>query len=226
MRETMGGYTPEHERKENRYSMDRVTIEPIADSNLSVALRELDWPLELNGKGISESETGEMTLRYPPGDVLLSYVTTIHELGHLRQHELNPTRLKDLKNQTHDNLLAEESDAWERGWRRFAEANPERLNEFEQLVRNSGNTKLKDLGSFAQLYKYIRDNALQLVQMEKVLFENEDKRRGFELLAKDIEKTGWGNFLIELKDLRIGQTVESEQIKQDIRNVIEKVIEE
>jgi len=225
MKETMG-YIPENEVRRNPYSMNRVSIEPIKDSNgLPDALRGLDWPLELNGKGVSRAEAGEMTIRYPKGDVLLSYVTAIHEMGHLRQHELNP-ELHDLENQTHENLMAEESDAWGRGWRRFAEANPKRLEEFERIVRDSDNDRLKNMGSFAQLYEYVRDNSLKLVEMQRVLFETEDENRGFELLAEDIDKTGWNAFLTKIRGLRIGQTVDTEQMDGDIRNVMEKVIEE
>ena len=206
--------------------MDRVSIKPLEKAyELPGALKDLDWPIELNGRGVYDKEKGEMTIRYPKGDVLLSYVTAIHEMGHLRQHEFNP-ELHDLKDQTHENLMAEEADAWARGWQRFAEANPERIREFEKIIQTSENAKLKDVGSFAALYQFVRDNSLVIVEMQKVLFKTGDKDKAFEELAANIKKTGWDVFLAEMKDLRIGQTVDTDQMENDVRSVMRNVIEE
>ena len=71
---------------EQRYALERLTIVPLDQPpTIPEPLRTLPWPFELYGKGATNLADGSQEVRYPKGDALLSFVTTVHELGNLRQ---------------------------------------------------------------------------------------------------------------------------------------------
>jgi hypothetical protein len=147
---------PDILKDSENYSLGKTTIEAITnESELPKKLKQLDWPLELQGAGKTTSEENkEFKLKFPVGDIFLSYATTIHELGHLRQESLNSS-LKNISN-THEVLYAQEQDAWERGWNRFITANPdliETLNKKFEAYKSQG--KL-EFDSFKELYNWIK----------------------------------------------------------------------
>src|SRR6056297_952984 len=49
--------------------------------------RGLEWPVEIQGSGLYDPESGEFSVYYPLGGKFASWAVTIHELGHLRQAE-------------------------------------------------------------------------------------------------------------------------------------------
>lgn len=227
MRET--GLPPEaqHEIEKRGYGLEIVGIEPGDKSNIpkEIAAR-FDWPAELNGKGFYDRPADSYTVRYPKGDVFLSFITTIHELGHPRQHDEN-AELQHGGEQTHENLVAEEVDAWKRGWDRFVQANPVALTKLKtkfESYKNDG--KLEEFDSFESLYEWVKELALKTVELQKVLFEPvEDGVNKMEKLATEMEKAGIGQLFEKFAKVRVGEQVDSQEMEKAINNVIKKVVE-
>lgn len=224
-------FHPELARPE-RYTLEHTTIEALTSvREMPGRMKEFPWPLELQGKGSTNEEEKSMLIRFPKGDIFLSFATTIHELGHLRQEELNPTLKKE--RQTHENLLAQEQDAWERGWQRFLKSNPDIATfleiKFQEYLRQG---KLKDFASFQELYQWIQGNALRMVEAQRILFdeageemstENEER---FDQLADELEKADVREFLERYNATRVGEMVDEQEIRKFIRRTVELVIEE
>ena len=218
--------------KPERYSLERVTIEALtAVKEMPGRMKEFPWPIELHGKGSTNENEKSMLIRFPRGDIFLSFATTIHELGHLRQEELNPALKR--KEQTHENILAQEQDAWDRGWQRFLKSNPDTATSLDvkfQNYRRQG--KLQNFSSFEDLYKYIRENALRMVEAQRILFDeageemptaNEEK---FDQLADELEKAGVRKFLERYNTTRVGEMINEQEMQKFIERTVELVIDE
>lgn len=214
------------------YSPDRVKIEVITElPELKGKLKGFSWPLELQGKGLSNEHDKTMIVRFPKGDIFLSFATAIHELGHLRQEELEPSLKK--KVQTHENLLAQESDAWNRGWERMRKSGPDMLKSLQERFKNYRlRGELRRFDSFKDLYQWIGENLLRMVSAQGVLFDGagEAKQKAseeqFDALADELEKMDIREFLKEYEGARVGETVNEEEMKQLIKQVVEDVIKE
>ncbi len=212
-----------------RYTLDRLTVEPITTPPNwpSERLRALPWPLELQGKGLTDERAKTLTVRYPRGDVFLSSVTTIHELGHLRQHEVNAALPREAG---HARLVAEEQDAWHRGWERFAAANPDYLTTAEAKFQAHRRTHpaLAEFATLADYYGWVRDGVGQIVEAQRVLFEDEATPRPEQLdrLADQLEVSGAQVFLERLSATRVGEAVDEPGLRAAIIKTVERVIEE
>lgn len=197
---------------------------------LTGKLGQLGWPLELNGKGETNSEKNKIfTFKFPLGDIFLSYATTIHELGHLRQESLDP-RLVNIP-PTIEGLYAQELDAWDRGWKRFLKANPnlmETLKEKFNSYRDQGKITFK---SFEDLYDWIKNNILKTIHHQEILFEDlndttETRQIKKDIVARELEKNGIKQFFAEYKASRVGENVQESEIRQAIKNTIELIKKE
>ncbi|MBI4449852.1 hypothetical protein HY634_02230 [Candidatus Uhrbacteria bacterium] len=216
---------------EQRYSLERLTIVPLdRPFEIPEPLRAFRWPAELLGKGETNHADGSLEVHYPKGDGLLSFVTTFHELGHLRQKELNPA-IAALSPGSHERLLAEEQDAWERGWRRIERACPDVIATLEGRVaahRVAGT--LPDIASFRALYEWVRDHVLTIVEAQRVLFEEGDRGafdvQRWEALAVAFERQGLRAFLERYAAMRTGEQVDSVAIEDMIRRVVATVVRE
>jgi len=217
--------------QESPYSMDKVTIEALSSPHPDTKRFQLNYPFELQGRGESNPETGEIIVRFPKGDVFLSYVTTIHELGHPRQEEINP-KLAEPALDSGPDVLAEE-DAWQRGWDRFSRANQEVLKDLEQRLQNyKEQGKLQEFGSFQQLYNYVRDCAGRAVEAQRELFDktghqisdlNEAEKRQLENL---FERIGWSEFIQQYESARVGEDINEQEARQAILKTVELIIAE
>src|SRR3989338_11092627 len=81
-------------RKSNKpYTLQRRNIHPQyrlpVPELISEQIVSLGWPLEFQGTGITNYRSGELEIYYPRGDLFLSFVFVIHELGHWRQGEID-----------------------------------------------------------------------------------------------------------------------------------------
>lgn len=231
MSEAEKSFTPEGEPKSERYSLDRVTIKAITTlPEMQGKVKNFAWPLELQGEGKTNEKDKTMLVRFPVGDIFLSFVTTIHELGHLRQEELNPA-LKQ-KHQTHKNLLAQEQDAWTRGLERFQKANPDILAALGKKFQEYRAQGKLDFDSFQGLYAFVRENTLSMVETQHLLFEESGKETGvpneerFNKLAGELKKAGIQKFLKRYIAAHVGETVNEEEIRTAIKKTIELIINE
>lgn len=184
------------------------------------------WPIELSGRGEYRRKDGTYVIRYPRGDVFLSYVTLIHELGHPRQHERNPS-LKEEGPQTHENLQAEEMDAWDRGWERFSRSNPdvmETLARRFEACRREG--RIKEFRDFHELFAWTRDQVLRFVSVQRLLFEGGTEQEGdeaFDRLAEAMESQGLRAFLEKLLAQKVGDVIDDGEAEAAIRSCLEDI---
>lgn len=221
----------EIEQSHEKYTLDNTTIEAITNlPAMSGKLKEFPWPLELQGSGKTYEDEKKMLVRYPQGDIFLSYTTTIHELGHLRQEELNPTLKADP--QTHEALLAQEQDAWMRGWLRFSESNPDVMHTLNEKFRTYHAEGKIDFDSFQELYNWVSRNVLQIVEAQKILFENpnndekEPSEEELDRVAGELEKIDVRDFLSRFAKARVGEIVDNHEIQTTIKKTVELIIME
>lgn len=217
---------PSPENRESPYSLDRLTVEPAAVKEMPGRLRDFDWPVELNGKGESDREHGTMLLRYPRGDVFLSYATTIHELGHLRQHEQNPALQAHDEKQTPENLKAEEADAWARGWQRFLRTDAAAsLERHFQEKRRQG--QLARFSSFAEMFNWVRDNVLASLDAQAPFFDSSlAPAQRIDAVADALEAAGFRGFLEQFAAARTGETVDDAKMQEFVRSAVALIIKE
>jgi hypothetical protein len=227
-----GNFVSSPEPSLERYSLDRTTIEAITEVlKMPGRMKEFAWPLELQGQGVNDELEKTILVRFPKGDIFLSFITTIHELGHIRQEEHDPSLKRE--HQTHANLLAQEMDAWQRGWARFIKSNPDELAVLESKFQNFRNQgKLGSLANFRQLYDWVRENALRMVEVQRILFEgaaeetelpNEQK---FSQLADELKKAGIDGFLERYRDARVGEIVDESEMRKVIKKTVGLIVEE
>lgn len=222
---------PDHPkaRAEQRYAGDRLTIRSLDQPvPIPAPLQRFPWPMELQGKGESNATDGSFEVWHPKGDVLLSFVTTIHELGHLRQDEMDPV-IASLPPGSHERLRAEELDAWERGWERVTRACPDVLAALDAKVaaaRSAG--KLEAVASFRSLYEWVRDYVRTMVEAQRVLFDGAGSftEERWSRLADEFERAGLQEFLDRYAAMRIGELVAPDEIERMIRRVVSAVANE
>lgn len=208
--------------------MKHISIRAITKPpRLTGKLAQFNWPLELQGSGKTTSEENMIfDFKFPVGDIFLSYATTIHELGHLRQESLNPNLINNPK--TLDGLYAQELDAWERGWNRFMNANPnlvKSLQEKFKIYKHQGKLKFD---SFKDLYKWIEKNALKTVEAQEIQFEKSSltKQEKEDYIANKLEKIGTKEFFKDYEALRVGEIVQESEIREAISQTIEMIRKE
>ncbi|MEK7102479.1 MAG: hypothetical protein AAB912_02495 [Patescibacteria group bacterium] len=217
----------EKESKPERYSLDRVTVEMRTELTWEMPgkIKEFPWPLELQGKGSTNEQDGSMHIEFPKGDIFLSFVTAIHELGHLRQEELKPA-LKAKTGIARD--FAQESDAWERGWKRFIKSNPDTLKSLENKFQKYHKQGKLEFASFQELYQWIQQNALRMVEVQRVLFEGSKKpqEERMNMLADELEKIGVRDFLTRYAETRVGEIIDEQKMRVVIKKTLKHIIAE
>lgn len=148
-------------------------------------------------------------------------------MGHLRQEELKPV-LK-AEPQTPENLFAQEQDAWERGWERFRKSNRHTLQTLEaKFQRYCAQGKL-DFTNFKGLYDWVQENALRMVEAQRILFEESGEETGeerYDQLADELERSGVRNFLARFEKARVGEIVDENEMRETIKRTVELVITE
>lgn len=210
-------FTPE--QAEKRFAD---VIEPIKERRPmpTERLERFSWPLELQGKGETR-EDGSFLVRYPKGDVFLSFATLIHEAGHLAERERDPSVMERTG---HDRLVAEEEGAWRRGWERFKKASPEQLAYLEErfsAFRTEG--KLPQCGSFRDLYDWIRENVLSAVEVQRMLFDDSGAPvPDWDTLADELDRISYQSFLERYVAQCVGEIIDD----GDARTTIEAIIAE
>lgn len=214
-----------------RYALERVTVEMLSKPReMPGKMNNFSWPIELQGKGSTDEKEKTMLVRFPKGDIFLSFVITIHELGHLRQEELDSSLRAEP--QTHQALLAQEQDAWERGWDRFSASNLELLHSLEERFYAYRIQGKMTCDSFIDLYEWVHKNVLRMVDAQRILFEesgeetprpNEER---FDQLADELEKAGIRDFLDRIEKNRVGEVVDEREIREAITRTLERVIKE
>lgn len=206
----------------------KIILEAITKTpELPGKLGKLNWPLELQGGGKTTSEENmRFEVEFPIGDIFLSYISTIHELGHLRQESLNP-KLKNTS-KTHQVLYAQEVDAWERGWERFKRANPSLMATLEEKFNTYKKQKKFTYNSFEDLYNWIKKNALIIIKAQKILFDESPKTKEEKIddIVDELEKMGIREFFSKYKASRVGENVQESEIRQAIKNTIELIKKE
>lgn len=211
-----------------KYSLEKTIVEALTEEpKLKGKLTQLGWPLELQGKGETNSEKNKVfTIKFPVGDIFLSYVTIIHELGHPRQESLNPN-LKNISN-THEVLYAQEQDAWERGWNRFITANPDLIETLKKKFEAYKSQGKLEFDSFKELYNWIKQNVLKIIEVQKIYFLNSDKTKQEkdDYIADELEKIGIKEFFTDYKASRVGEIVQEPEIREAINKTIKLIIKE
>ena len=92
--------------------------------------------------------------------------------------------------------------------------------------------KLEDFNSFQQLYQWVCENALNLVEAQRILFDQAgeeipaDNVERFDKLADELEKAGALTFLERYSASRVGEVVDEKEIKKSIERTVELVIQE
>ena len=117
----------------------------------------LGWPMEIQGYGSLDFETGDFHIHYPVGETFISLSVIIHEIGHIGQEALN----KELLNLIDENKrqIAKEEDAAQRGWERLQRYAPNFFNEIQKdfnQQRDQG--RMKDFESIQELYTFINQD--------------------------------------------------------------------
>ncbi len=213
-----------------KFSLDGLSIKSVSEKPvLEGRLSEIDWPIELQGKGTTSIGDKTMEVKYPKGDVILSFVTIIHELGHLGQEQIDPS-LK-VEKQTYHSLLAQEKDAWRRGWNRLVTVRPD-IREFLQgkldSLSEKGDINFKTIDSF---YYWVQENVLKIVEEEKILFESDDntpksRKDRFDKLADKLKNIGIDNFFKQYNTIRVNEQVNEKQVNKFIQDIAESVMAE
>jgi len=149
---------------EKRYELPEENIIELDENSdflkkLPEALRNLPWPSELQGAGHTLTSEKKFKIWYPKGDVLLSMAVIIHELGHLRQGEideyLDPERKRGSILENYQTNLARERDANERGWERIKKYCPDIIQELDTKIQEAhASGKLEKIESFEDIYNY------------------------------------------------------------------------
>jgi len=213
--------------QEKKFSLEGLTIESIsAKPEMKGRMRDIDWPIELQGKGKTNEKEKTLHVKFPKGDIILSFITTIHELGHLGQEQLDSSL--NTKQQTHDSLFAQEKDAWRRGWDRVMKTRPDILQFLQQKLETIAKAGITDFYSIDEFYHWVQENVLQMVEAQKILFEPDDASTSsegrFDKLVGELKNRGIDNFLKRYNTVRVGEVVDEEQMISFIKDIAESAV--
>lgn len=207
--------------------------------NYFVGLKDegIEWPVEIQGTGFSDFKKKEFKVWYPEGDIFLSFAITIHELGHLRQGEIDKDFATEGLGSSEQKLKDEEvnhskseKDAWQRGLDRAKKYCPEECQKIEekfQEYKNKG--KFKEYENFEEFFNYIIEMGLKITEFnDKVELPNEeDKRKKGRLIGKMIKENKLtNNFFIKQEKWRAGEKIDKDFAESFINKAAEKIAEE
>lgn len=222
---------------------------------IPTALKALPWPMEIQGTGYTDRKARKFKVWYPEGDLFLSLSTTIHELGHLRQADIDP-ELDPEKDMGQDwvehyrSNLAREKDAIGRGWERASRYCPDQMAAIEakfQAAKAAG--KFKDLESFEMFYRQVQEMMILINEFykdfgltqdplirKKLLADNTGidndkldsliKEAAGDYVAAMIKRAGKSSFFTEINRMRTGDKLKKEYARIFIRQAVARIIEE
>lgn len=192
----------------------------------------ITWPIEIQGSGTSDYETKEFRVCYPEGDIFLSSAITIHELGHLRQGEINERFAEKCLGspEPQPNSASHyktEQDAWHRGlwrtqkyWPQYLDWLEERFCHFKQQGQFSS------FGNFQEFYQYATEVGLKMTEFFDSLPETDDVEKG-RLLGKLIRSEEITNeFFTHQEVWRSGETVDKGRIENFIQRIAQETANE
>lgn len=210
---------PEYSLKmENIFSLSELP------DSLGKRKKSLGWPVEIQGTGRAKEGTTDFEVRYPAGDIFLSFGITIHELGHLRQEEFNPEIDQIDKDKEKGRYMGvKEQDAYQRGLERVKKYYPEVLDEIErkfQEYKNQG--KLKNFSSFEELYIFLY-GSININRALATIPEMEDEDEQDRLEYEALKKAGIKKFFSDIKESRVDEKIDKIWIEDFIMKMAEKI---
>ena len=199
----------------------------------------IEWPIEMMGGGQTNFEKRTFEIFYPVGDIFASYAVTIHELGHLRQGEIDERfSSKELgapeaKEQDRDYHLESERDAYERGMRRMQNYAPKILEELEkkfQMFKTQG--KLQGFRNFRDFYGHMIRVSLRGSELHDSIGygdaeTDEDVKSKTAQLAELLKNDPvTREFFTQQENWKVGELINREEIEGVVRVVSSRVAEE
>lgn len=199
----------------------------------------VEWPIEMMGGGQTNFSKGTFEIFYPVGDIFASYAVTIHELGHLRQGEIDERFSSEVlggpepKEQDWDYHLESERDAYERGMRRVRDYAPKILEKLEikfQMFKTQG--KLQGFRNFDDFYRHMVRVSLRGSELHDSIgygdAETEEDIKSktshlAELLKNDPITR---EFFTKQENWRVGELINRDEIEDVVRMVSSKIAEE
>ena len=197
----------------------------------------IEWPVEIQGTGYSDFKKKEFKVWYPEGDIFLSFAITIHELGHLRQGEIDKDFATEGLGSSEQKLKDEEvnhnkseNDAWLRGYERTKKYCLEELTRMEEKFHEyKNNGKFSEYGSFEDFFNYIVKIGLKITEFnDKVeLPDEEDETQKGKLIGQMIKEDKIINKFFTNQDVwRVGEKIEKNFAEGFIKKAAEKIAEE
>lgn len=197
----------------------------------------INWPVEIQGTGQSDFEKKEFKVWYPAGDVFMSFAITIHELGHLRQGEIddrftvkelgspNPKELGETE--LHNEI---EVDAWQRGLERakkYCGGEWDKMDNKFQEYKKQG--KYSNFNNYEEFFKYISEAALTITKFNDEFEDNEELseiEKG-RILGKMIKKDSLVNeFFTKQEKWRTGEKINKDFAEGFIKKAAVGIAEE
>ncbi|MFH1522905.1 MAG: hypothetical protein ABIE43_03755 [Patescibacteria group bacterium] len=229
--------------KEERYKLPEENIIALNENSVilernkehfqSLRREGIEWPVEMQGSGHSDFAKKELKVYYPAGDILLSFVITIHELGHLRQGEYDKRfaikslgAKEDLAKESEISNFESDPDAWTRGIKRTKKYCPEILEFLEEKFRSYNNKGIgENFKSFNQFLEFVVKCIEKInILNDKVDFGSKDYTRE---LAKTIKEDSNLKYLfMEQEKWRTGEKVDKKEIEDFIKKMAVHIAEE
>ncbi len=203
-------------------------------NKLPESLKKLPWPMEIQGYCHTDKDKKEITIRYPEGDLFLSFLVTVHELGHLNQSEIFPELHPERQINDYDgaNLnKIREKDAWGRGVKRLKEFAPEALDEMrEKFLEYKNNGKFRKFDNFddyisslVHIFDKISDFYIDYYKGEDQKEKNEDSAT---FVAERIKRSDVYDFFENIEEYRCGDKIDKQFIFNYIKTISNKVLSE
>jgi hypothetical protein len=205
--------------KLNRFEIKTENIIPLTElpKDFSPKLKSLGWPLEVQGTGRILEDGKNFEVRYPSGDLFYSWAVIIHELGHLRQDELN----QNIANEPDEFIrnLKKEKDAFARGLDRVKKYSPDILKKLDdEFKKFKAAGKIPDFDSFSDLF----DDFHNIVRINEALgLEENDDIKFEKLKAINIE-----DFFRRIENNKIGIKINTKEAEQAILMVATEIAKE
>lgn len=213
--------------KGNILPQDRLPVPQL----MSEKWAALGWPLELQGTGKTDRETGELKIWYPKGDVFFSFATIIHELGHWRQEEIDDDlnrREEIFSDSDITDLNANEQKAYKRGLLRAKKYVPELLQELEaKLQKYKGTGKLERFKNFDELYEWFKNFGLTVADSFVGAPDKDDGEATYdEYVLNKLKALGMEKRFKEFASLRVGETIDTEYVERMLTKIAAGVANE
>lgn len=212
-----------------KYSLKKENIISLSElpDSLSERKKSLGWPMEIQGTGRIIEGTNDFEIRYPKGDIFLSFGVVMHELGHLRQEEFNSEINKiDKEKEWGKYIEIKEKNAYQRGIERVKKYFPEVLveieNKFQQYKKRD---QLKNFSTFKELYKFLQ-NSININKTLTTVPEMNNKEEQDKLEYEALKNAGIEKFFSNIKKSYVGEQINKEWIENFIMKMAEKISNE